>query len=110
MFSNMELTLSAQNLKQRDPLCKCYPTVTVSQIDSKTGAHQTLKQTEIILDSTNPEFKSFRVQYYFEKQQKLKITVRDTQGFKSEPMLGSIIGTVETTMGKIVAAKKSIFT
>jgi len=67
MFSNIELTVLCRNLKQRDPICKCYPTVTIAQIDTKTGNHITLKQTEIILDSTNPEFKSFRVQYYFEK-------------------------------------------
>jgi hypothetical protein len=59
-------------------------------------------QTEVIDDELNPDFKkTFSMYYYFERSQPLKFKILDHDGKDKY----NLVGTVNTTLAKIVAAK-----
>ena len=75
----------------------------------KSANNQWVKvgQTEQIKNELNPDFKnSFQVAYFFEKVQNFKFVFIDGDGAGDYDTIGEI----EVTMGKLMGAKKQLFT
>jgi len=93
--------LSCNKLKDLDFVGKSDPQVRVFlQTNGQWGF---IGQTEMIKDNLNPQFKqTVAVEFIFETKQALKFEVHDVDG----PKTSELIGTVETTVGDIMGARK----
>ena len=61
-----------------------------------------LEKTETMKNNLNPDFtKEFNINYYFEKLQKLKFVMIDSDDIDADDEIGSI----ETNLGSIMGAK-----
>lgn len=77
LFSQIELSLSASNLRDRDVLSKSDP-MAVIYAKGKDGALQELGRTEVVLNSLNPQWiTKHNITYYFEVVQMLVFRVYD---------------------------------
>ncbi|KAD5507740.1 hypothetical protein R6Q59_031479 [Mikania micrantha] len=77
LFYQIELSLSASNLRDRDVLSKSDP-IAVVYIKGKDGSFQELGRTEVILNSLNPQWiTKVKVTYCFEMVQTLVFRVYD---------------------------------
>ena len=100
----VNLYISGRGLKdldtfsKSDPVCRLY--------EKKNGSWVKLAQTERINDNLNPDFEqALTVPYFFEKKQDLKFEMVDDDGSGSSDLIGSI----ETTMGAVMGAKKQMY-
>jgi len=100
-LEKVELFISCRKLKNMDIFSKSDPQVRLYTLDN--GKWNMLGSTEMIKDNLNPNFsKSFCLDFIFEIQQHIKFEVIDIDG----PKTFDYIGSVETTLGKIMGAKK----
>ncbi|KAJ0765793.1 putative C2 domain, von Willebrand factor, type A, copine, C2 domain superfamily [Helianthus annuus] len=77
LFYQIELSLSASNLRDRDVLSKSDP-IAVVYIKGKDGSLQELGRTEVVLNSLNPKWiTKIKVTYCFETVQTLLFRVYD---------------------------------
>ncbi|XP_028091892.1 protein BONZAI 1-like isoform X1 [Camellia sinensis] len=77
LFSRIEISLSASNLRDRDLLSKSDP-MAVVYTKGRDGALQELGRTEVVLNSLNPKWiRKHTVTYYFEVVQTLVFRVYD---------------------------------
>ncbi|KAL7152685.1 hypothetical protein ABFS83_04G115100 [Erythranthe nasuta] len=77
LFSQIELSLSAENLRDRDVLSKSDPMV-VLYMKGSDGSLQELGRTEVILNSLSPKWiRKYMVTYQFEMVQNLVFRVYD---------------------------------
>ncbi|KAL7191613.1 hypothetical protein ACSBR2_023651 [Camellia fascicularis] len=77
LFSRIEISLSASNLRDRDLLSKSDP-MAVVYTKGRDGALQELGRTEVVLNSLNPKWiRKHTVIYYFEVVQTLVFRVYD---------------------------------
>ncbi|XP_019167485.1 PREDICTED: protein BONZAI 1-like [Ipomoea nil] len=77
LFSQIELSLSASNLSDRDVLSKSDP-MAVVYTKGKDGSLQELGRTEVVLNSLNPKWiTKFTMTYQFEMVQNLVFHVYD---------------------------------
>jgi len=100
-YEQVELYLSCRNLKDLDFFGKSDPFVQLYGLT--LGKWSLVGTTETLQDNLNPDFKStILVDFIFETKQPLRFDVYDyDKGSKNE-----LIGTVETTVGEIMGAKK----
>lgn len=92
----VDLSFSCRNLPSLDLMSASDPYITIEQ-QGATGWQQVGK-TEMLNNSRNPDFTfRLRIVYFFEASQKLRFTVWDSDGKKSEK-----IGEVCSTLGAIV--------
>jgi hypothetical protein len=103
LVTQVELIISARDLKNlnkvfgiSDPMC------IVSEY--KKGVWEVIAQTESKKNDLNPNWKAVTVPYYFEKTQKLRFQIRDSD--KGKPKLE--MACFETTMAKVVGAKNQV--
>lgn len=96
----VELFISARNLKQNgnstSPIC------VIQELNNKTKVWSTITKTEIKMNDLNPDFAAIKLKYYFEKTQKMKFVLFNTQLGRETSELGSY----ETLLGKIEGAKQ----
>ncbi|XP_076898136.1 protein BONZAI 1-like isoform X1 [Bidens hawaiensis] len=77
LYSQIELSLSASNLRDRDVLSKSDPMVVI-YTKGRDGSLQELGRTEVILNSLSPQWiKKVNITYYFEAVQTLVFHVYD---------------------------------
>lgn len=77
LFSQIELSLSAANLRDRDVLSKSDPMVVI-YIKGSDGSLQEIGRTEVVLNSLSPKWiRKFSVTYQFETVQNLVFRVYD---------------------------------
>ncbi|GER32440.1 calcium-dependent phospholipid-binding protein [Striga asiatica] len=77
LFSQIELSLAAANLRDRDVLCKSDP-MAVLYIKGSDGLLQELDRTEVVLNSLNPKWiRKYIVTYQFEMVQNLVFRIYD---------------------------------
>ncbi|KAL7114391.1 hypothetical protein ACP275_04G118600 [Erythranthe tilingii] len=77
LFSQIELSLSAENLRDRDVLSKSDPMV-VLYMKGSDGSLQELGRTEVVLNSLSPKWiRKYMVTYQFEMVQNLVFRVYD---------------------------------
>ncbi|XP_052182268.1 protein BONZAI 1-like isoform X2 [Diospyros lotus] len=77
LFSQIELSLAASNLRDRDVLSRSDPMV-VAYTKGKDGSLQELGRTEVVLNSLNPKWiRKYTVTYHFEVVQYLLFRVYD---------------------------------
>ncbi|KAI7730185.1 hypothetical protein M8C21_022738 [Ambrosia artemisiifolia] len=77
LFYQIELSLSASNLRDRDVFSKSDP-IAVVYIKGKDGSLQELGRTEVVLNSLNPQWiTKIKVTYCFEMVQTLLFRVYD---------------------------------
>ena len=100
----VNLYISGRSLKdldtfsKSDPCCRLY--------EKKHGQWVKIASTETINDNLNPDFEqALVIPYFFEKRQDLKFEIVDDDGSGSYDLIGSI----ETTMGAVMGAKKQMF-
>lgn len=102
-FVRVELFVSCRSLKNKDTFSKSDPFV-LFFMKNPSGQWYQYGKTETIKDNLNPNFlQSFQVDYVFETKQECRFEVRDSDGSSSE-----LIGQLETTVGAIVGAPKSV--
>ena len=98
-FQKLELFLAGRSLRDMDVLSKSDPQVVIS-VDSGRGL-QKAGETEVVRNNLNPNFtNSVFVDYIFEMKQRIVLDVLDVDKDTS-----NIIGTVETTIGKLAGAR-----
>lgn len=98
--------LSCRNLKNLDVLSKSDPQIEVYTKDRTIVNWALIGRTEVVNNNLNPDFSTFvECDYYFEREQQIKFIVYDIDS-KVEKEL---IGTVETTIGKIIGSVKQTF-
>ena len=76
-----------------DTQCKVY--------EKRNNEWQQIGQTEVAINNLNPDFRSFTVDYYFEKVQRLKFSVVDVEDSDYD-----LIGEVEVTLGSLMGANR----
>ncbi|CAN4088675.1 unnamed protein product [Withania somnifera] len=77
LYSQIELSLSATSLRDRDVLSKSDP-MAVLYSKEKDGSFKELARTEVVLNSLNPKWiTKYTMTYYFETVQKLVFRVYD---------------------------------
>jgi len=97
----VELYISCRKLRNMDFFSKSDPQVRLYILNG--GKWSLVGTTETINDNLNPNFaKSFTLDFIFEVQQHIKFEVVDIDGPKDFDYIGSF----ETTLGKIMGAKK----
>lgn len=98
--------ISARKLKDLDTFSKSDPVCRVYEQIPSTKGWKLVGNTERIVNSLNPDFKtSMTLNYFFEKVQNLKFEIVDDDGSGSY----DVIGTLETTMGKIMGSRGQTF-
>ena len=84
------------------------PEVHVYIQNQKGQPHTLIGKTEQVMNNNNPDFtRTFTIDYFFEKQQTLKFDVYDADDF---PKRLEHIGSIETTLSKIMTAQKQTWT
>ena len=102
----VNLFVSGRKLKDLDTFSKSDPQCILYE-KSQNGSWVKIGQTEQIKNNLNPDFKnSFTCAYYFEKVQNYKFVMIDGDGGGDF----DTIGEVEVTMGKLMGAKKQMWT
>ncbi|KAM0033295.1 putative C2 domain-containing protein [Helianthus debilis subsp. tardiflorus] len=77
LYTQIELSLSASNLRDRDVLSKSDPMVVI-YTKGRDGSLQELGRTEVVLNSLSPQWiKKVIINYYFEMVQTLVFHVYD---------------------------------
>lgn len=105
--SQVELSISCQDLPNADVVTKSDPQVFVYQLDI-TGKNKKCEigRTEMITDNLNPKFaKKILLQYHFEQIQKLRFEVLDIDPIGGHDFLGSL----DTTLADIITSRGSCF-
>ncbi len=96
----VELFISVRNLKKTgsstNPIC------VIQELNNKTKAWTTITKTEIKLNDYNPDFSAVKLKYFFEKTQKMKFVICNTQLGRETQEIGSY----EILLGKIEGAKQ----
>lgn len=102
-YEQVELYLSCRQLKDQDFFGKSDPYVKL--FEEKQSQWVEIGRTEALKDNLNPDFKkSIIVDFVFEKKQPLRLQVWD----KDDDGKDDVIGTVDTTVGDIMGAKKQV--
>jgi hypothetical protein len=100
----INLYVSGRKLKDLDTFSKSDPCCVLAEASGNDWV--TRGQTEQIMDSLNPDFRSFfTLEYYFEKVQRVKFKMIDGDGHGDY----DTIGYCETTIGKIMGSKAQTF-
>lgn len=97
--SQVELTLSARNLQNKDILSKSDPFVMVSMREPWQDEYYEIAHTEVVHDSLNPQWlKKIMIDYNFETIQKIKFEVLEKDLQSSD-----FLGLFETTLSDLVS-------
>jgi hypothetical protein len=107
LSKRVELYISCRELTNLDGLFgKSDPYIVIKQFKPYSqNEFDVIGKTELIKNNLNPEFDPVKVQYFFEKQQRLHFECFDSgKGGESFEM----IGIFETTMAKICGSKGQI--
>ncbi len=105
MQMQVNLFVSGRKLKDMDTFSKSDPQCIL--YEQKNNQWVKIGQTEQIQNSLNPDFQaSFTVGYFFEKVQNFKFLMIDGDGGADYDTIGEVI----VTMGKLMGAKKQIYT
>ena len=101
----VEIFISGRKLKDLDTFSKSDPQCML--YEQRGNSWVKIGQTEQIRNSLNPDFTtSFTLAYYFEKVQNYRFVFIDGDGTRDfDP-----IGEVTVTMGKLMGAKKQMWT
>ena len=97
----MNLFISGRKLANCDGFFgKSDPYVIIKQFKPYSQEFDIIGQTEVVKNNLNPDFQPIKVQYHFEKQQRLMFECfdQDKNGFE-------MIGVFETSMGEICGKK-----
>ena len=101
----VNLYVSGRKLKDLDTFSKSDPQCIL--FEKRNNHWIQIGQTEQINNTLNPDFKTgFTLGYFFEKVQNFKFVLIDGDGGGDYDTIGEI----EVTMGKLMGAKKQIFT
>ncbi|XP_066558258.1 copine-1 isoform X2 [Amia ocellicauda] len=106
--TKVELSVSCNNLIDKDVGSKSDPLCVLLQ---STGEDKWVEvdRTEKIKNCQDPEFsKKIRVDYYFEKVQKLKFGIYDIDNKSTDLGDDDFLGGFECTLGQVVSSKKLI--
>ncbi|KAL0397200.1 UNVERIFIED_CONTAM: protein BONZAI 1 [Sesamum calycinum] len=117
LFSQIELSLSAANLRDRDVLSKSDP-MAVIYMKGSDGSLQELGRTEVVLNSLNPKWiRKYTLTYQFEMVQTLVFRVYDVdtqfqnidvKALKLEEQ--QFLGEASCTLSEIVTKSNRILT
>nr|XP_043639216.1 protein BONZAI 1 [Erigeron canadensis] len=117
LFYQIELSLSASNLRDRDVLSKSDP-MAVVYTKGKDGSLQELGRTEVVMNSLNPQWiTKVKVAYFFETVQTLVFRVYDVDTQLHGPELKALklddqqyLGECTCKLSQIVADPKRLWT
>lgn len=108
-LSKVQLNFSCKNLRNRDTTSKSDPALYVYAVD---GAHETLLGvSETVSNDLSPSFAfSLVVDYFFERQQTLRVYVVDVDGKSKDRKAHDALGQCDVSLGQIVAGKNGQLT
>ncbi|XP_013417379.1 copine-8 isoform X2 [Lingula anatina] len=105
--TQVELTISCRNLKDKDVLSKSDPMCVLFVKGFGSNSYTEYGRTEIIQNTLNPEFvQKFLINYFFEESQKLKFEIYDSDSASARLDAHDFLGRIECTLGEIVSATK----
>ena len=105
LCDEIELHIACRSLKNLNLIGKSDPVCVLSEFHKKTNSWEAVGQTEVAKNNLNPDWKPIRMKFFFEKTQKLKFEVFDSDKNKpTKPM-----GWFETTLSKIMGKKQQVF-
>eukprot|EP00475_Leptophrys_vorax_P017199 TRINITY_DN2381_c0_g1_i1.p1 TRINITY_DN2381_c0_g1~~TRINITY_DN2381_c0_g1_i1.p1 ORF type:complete len:641 (+),score=164.36 TRINITY_DN2381_c0_g1_i1:213-2135(+) len=103
--TNLEIFVSVEKLPAKDVLSKSDPFCVMDLLDMKSQSWNRVGVSELIKDCLNPEFtKEFVVTYYFEEQQKLRLTFYDADTDLVDEKQSALLGKSEFVLADLVAA------
>lgn len=106
MKQRVALFISCRNLKNLDVASKSDPQVEVYVKDRSNPNWLLIGRTEVANNNLNPDFSTpIESEYYFEREQNLRIMVYDIDSTTTK----EFIGKAETTMGRIIGSPKQTF-
>ena len=86
-------------MSKSDPVCVLY------SVDLRTGNQVELGRTEQIPNNLNPIWnKKFTIDYRFEERQVLRFAIYDWDGASTQLTAHDFLGSLECSLGEIVAA------
>ncbi|XP_030632091.1 copine-1 isoform X2 [Chanos chanos] len=104
--SKVELSISCNSLLDKDVGSKSDPLCVLLQ-SVGDGKWTEIDRTEKVKNSQDPEFsKKLRIDYFFEKVQKLKLGIYDIDNKSFDLSDDDFLGGFECTLGQIVSSKK----
>ncbi|CAI9283700.1 unnamed protein product [Lactuca saligna] len=117
LFSQIELSLSASDLRDRDVLSKSDP-MAIVYTKGRDGSLQELGRTEVVLNSLNPKWiTKIKITYYFEMVQTLLFRVYDVDTQFHSPDIKTLklddqqyLGEATCALSQIVANSKRVCT
>ena len=107
----IKLFFSCKKIKDADVFSKSDPFVKIYRYVETTKGLSTntqyMDRTEIIQDNLNPDFeKAINVDYFFEKNQKMKAELWDCDDVKT--LKGDFLGSVDFTLGDILGSQYNL--
>ncbi|XP_063062950.1 copine-3-like isoform X1 [Engraulis encrasicolus] len=104
--SKVELTVSCENLLDRDVTSKSDP-LCVLLMNSSSSQWFEVGRTEKVQNCLNPKFaKKFLLDYYFEVVQKIKFGIYDIDNATVDLSDDDFLGEFECTLGQVVSSRK----
>jgi len=105
--TKLEISISCNNLVNKDLLSKSDPFVAVFQVNG--NKYNEIGRTETINDNPNPVFeKKFHIDYFFEERQVLEFKVFDSDSNSKQLSNHDFLGSVQMALGEIVSAPDSL--
>jgi len=102
--SELEISISARNLLNRDIVSKSDPQCIVYQFNG--SQYQEICRTEVIKDNLNPDWvKKVVIPYQFNVKQQLRFEIFDYDPYTQNEFLGR----ADLTLAEVVAANKGIY-
>jgi C2 domain len=107
--SLIEISISCRELRRMDTLSLSDPQCRVFELNSKTQKWRKIGETEVIMDTCDPDFKTtLRLPYCFERTQKLKFEIWDYDSPTKYKFIGescSSIGIIMGSKGQTINSK-----
>ncbi|XP_061179725.1 copine-3-like [Saccostrea echinata] len=102
--SRVELRIECKALKKKDEFSKSDPCAALYMLNRKGQNWEEIGRTELIKNCHDPKFtRAFRVDYFFEEVQKVKVEVYDLDNETATLEDDDFLGKIECNLGEIVS-------
>ncbi|XP_062569286.1 copine-3-like [Saccostrea cucullata] len=102
--SRVELRIECKALKKKDEFSKSDPCAAIYMLNRKSQKWEELGRTELIKNCHDPKFtRAFKVDYFFEEVQKVKVEVYDLDNETATLEDDDFLGKIECNLGEIVS-------
>eukprot|EP00753_Platysulcus_tardus_P012741 PLAT3532.3.p1 GENE.PLAT3532.3~~PLAT3532.3.p1 ORF type:complete len:575 (-),score=322.82 PLAT3532.3:1822-3546(-) len=109
LCQRVTIAFSCRSLKSKDLLSASDPFVVLEVSSSRAGPFMEVGRTEAVIDSNNPDFADHvDMDYMFEEQQYLRITVYDKDSDSAAISAHDRLGGIDTTLAALMGARGQV--